>query len=330
MRRPLTLTVDAWGNVIVARTLGNEGTFVAKLDKEGRVIWQQILATSRDSLPAGLAGALDDSAVQAEQEPRDSVEPVLIDSQLERMQLEQMQKDLRGPSKLFRGLGVAAVLAALFAFGLAGGAALRHGQLPGASAAGQPVAAAVGIRGAMQTKAQAAMDDVTLTVDDSTEFADVEDVEDTQDAPASDAVPEPEEVAAETNAVASSAPAGAPLAKPGQHSLGEDPPMLELPDEMVHGPVPEPSDEPFEPALSSAAAIRQETLARLEAGDDARAAELGMQLVAAAPSDAFSYLCLGAALQAQGRIAEAATAYRTCVQFAQHGDVSECQALAGL
>ena len=166
MRKPLTLTVDAWGNVIVARTLGNEGTFVAKLDKEGNVLWQQMIALSEamagDELLPELLGP---TAAAATEPVRDSVEPLLIDPEI-----EAMQRELRGPSKLFRGLGIAAILAGLFAFGLAGGAALRTAS---ASAQTRPAAAAVGIRGATEIKAQSAVSSVSFehdaieTVDDT-------------------------------------------------------------------------------------------------------------------------------------------------------------------
>jgi hypothetical protein len=217
------------------------------------------------------------------------------------------------------------VLAALFAFGLAGGAALRHGQLPGASAAGRPAAAAVGIRGAMQNKARAAVEDVTLTVDDATDFADVEEVE---DAAASDEVPEPV-AATEAPAEPSVAPADAPSVAPAGAPAVAPQPVVETPKPVEEAPAQPEPEEP-EPAPQGVAAIRRQTLKLLESGDNDQAATMGLQLVAAAPGDAFSYLCLGAAYQAMGRIAEAATAYRTCVQFAKVGDVSECRALSGL
>ncbi|MCA9625272.1 MAG: hypothetical protein KC731_39890, partial [Myxococcales bacterium] len=106
--------------------------------------------------------------------------------------------------------------------------------------------------------------------------------------------------------------------------------------EVEVAPVAKPTEHEATPASAEAAApvtaasLRQDTLALLNSGKMNEAAVKALQLVEAAPSDAFSYLCLGAAQQAQGRIAEAATAYRTCAQYAKHGDVAECRALAGM
>lgn len=322
MRKPLTLTVDAWGNVIVARTLGNEGTFVAKLDKEGNVLWQQMIAINEvvddADLPVGLSGP---TAAAATEPVRDSVEPLLIDPEI-----EAMQRDLRGPSKLFRGLGIAAILAGLFAFGLAGGAALRAGS--SAATPTHPAAAVAGIRGATQMKAQSAVASVSFEHDA------VETVDDTVDPS-----PPTATVAAESTTEPES-----------DGAIGASEPVLVPTSPPVAAGEPAPVDEPRTPPVASepeseskssgindddlavigSAAIRAETLRLLNAGRMEEAAQLGMQLVAAAPSDAFSYLCLGAALQARGRIAEAASAYRSCAEFAKHGDVSECRALAGL
>jgi hypothetical protein len=326
MRKPLTLTVDAWGNVIVARTLGNEGTFVAKLDKEGNVLWQQTIATQGEGLLSEMVGP---TAAVASDPVRDSVEPLLIDPEL-----EAMQRDLRGPSKLFRGLGIAAILAGLFAFGLAGGAAARTGAFGNATA--RPAAAVVGIRGATQVKAQAAVDGVNFEHDaiaPDTNDEPIETVDDTV------AAAEPQDEVAQP--IGASAPAGVPTSPP----FTSEPVATEIVSQPVTETATQPLSEPAaEPATESgptgtsdedlaligAAAIRKETLRLLNAGQMAEAAQLAMQLVASAPSDAFSYLCLGAALQAQGRIAEAASAYRSCAEFARHGDVSECRALAGM
>jgi cytochrome c-type biogenesis protein CcmH/NrfG len=63
--------------------------------------------------------------------------------------------------------------------------------------------------------------------------------------------------------------------------------------------------------------------------EPARAAEWAQALIAAEPDDAFGYLCLGAALQDQGRWGEAHQAYAQCVHQAKRGDVTECGALGG-
>lgn len=76
----LTVTADAWGNIIVAGPL-HEGRsdemFVAKLDKDGRLLWHRGLDTARSSsLPPAAP------TVAAADDPRDSVEPQLLEDVL--------------------------------------------------------------------------------------------------------------------------------------------------------------------------------------------------------------------------------------------------------
>lgn len=79
MRKALTVTVDAWGNIIVAGPLDEGGNemFVAKLDKDGKLLWHRGLEGARAS---SLPPAAPD--VAAAGDPRDSVEPHLLDDVL--------------------------------------------------------------------------------------------------------------------------------------------------------------------------------------------------------------------------------------------------------
>ncbi len=77
MQKAWAITVDAWGNIIVAGPVlpgSFEEMFVAKLDKDGNVMWQRGLQVARASSvppPApDLAGAV---------EARDSVGPQFLD-----------------------------------------------------------------------------------------------------------------------------------------------------------------------------------------------------------------------------------------------------------
>jgi len=98
---------------------------------------------------------------------------------------------------------------------------------------------------------------------------------------------------------------------------------------------PKPQVEP-EPELTDASAygtggvlaLRRDVLNRLTTGDDAQSARLAAQtLVMNSPSDAFGYLCLGAALDQLGMHAEAMSTYLACAEVARLGDVAECRAL---
>jgi hypothetical protein len=318
MRKPLTLTVDAWGNVIVARTLGDRGTFVAKLDKDGNVLWEQLLATEPGATLDVPAPAMTALTAMADDD-RDSVEPLMIDPEL-----EELQRELAGPSRLFRGLGIAAVLAGLFAFGIAGGAAMRHQ----ATSSARPTAAATGIRGAFTAQAERAIasratdtEEETPTVDDRPDEDVVTDAS-TSDEPADPAMTP--ELTGEGETVTEPA-----LTEPAVAEPVVTQPVVAEPRAQTQPDAPtKPRAQTKAAPPVGAAALRQETLALLNSGEANDAATMALQLVAAAPSDAFSYLCLGAAHQAAGRIAEAATAYRTCISYAKHGDVDECRALA--
>jgi hypothetical protein len=82
-------------------------------------------------------------------------------------------------------------------------------------------------------------------------------------------------------------------------------------------------------ASDSPAALGRAAVELLIRREPARAAELARALIAAEPEGAFGYLCLGSALQDQGKWVEAHQAYTDCARHAKRGDVGECGALGG-
>jgi Flp pilus assembly protein TadD len=62
---------------------------------------------------------------------------------------------------------------------------------------------------------------------------------------------------------------------------------------------------------------------------NAEAAKLAEQAIAADPTDAMSYLYLGAALQELGREGDARAAYDRCVRDATRNGFDQCRALGG-
>lgn len=246
MRKGLTLTVDAWGNIIVAgpvRDGQGEETFVAKLDKDGRVLWQRGLVTQRtSSLPPpapDIAPATD---------PRDSVQPLMLDG------VDAYESELADASR-FKRVWRAAGAGAMVAMVVAGVAvAVQHARtIPNTTLMQHNVQRDVRITG------QAA----------------------------------PEEVVE---------------LQIGLPTASAMPPTAPLPDP---------------------ATLREETLALLTAGLPTKALPHARAYVAAAPTDAMSYLFLGATLQDLGRANEAREVYNDCVKLADTGDASECYALGG-
>jgi hypothetical protein len=120
MRKELTLTVDAWGNIIVAGPIkdgGPDETFVAKLDKDGNMLWQRGLLTTRTS---SLPPPSPDIAPASD--PRDSVQPHLLDD------VDHYENELSGIAR-FKRVWRSAGAAALVAFAVAGvGVAVQHAR----------------------------------------------------------------------------------------------------------------------------------------------------------------------------------------------------------
>jgi hypothetical protein len=128
MDKALTITVDAQGNVIVARPLSDEATsdiFVAKLDREGRLLWQRCLANA----PATVAASsLPPPAFDfASAETRDSVEPYLLSD------VEELHARLADKRGRWRNLALSAGAAVLVASAMVAAAAAADARSPGAA-----------------------------------------------------------------------------------------------------------------------------------------------------------------------------------------------------
>ncbi|MCA9624179.1 MAG: hypothetical protein KC731_34380, partial [Myxococcales bacterium] len=76
-------------------------------------------------------------------------------------------------------------------------------------------------------------------------------------------------------------------------------------------------------------ALSTETLELLNKRKFEDAVVTARRLVELDPDNAFGYRCLGAALQDQGKVAEAREVYSQCVTRATKGEVAECGALGG-
>jgi hypothetical protein len=252
MRKGLTLTLDASGNVIVAGPLRDDSgasgpLFVAKLDQSGRILWKQTI--ERDAPPWGFIASepCEQAPRYASDDLRDSVSPVMVDQGFD----EPIMKPIMKRSKIGRAVGVA-LAALLLCLGIGGGAAAAQGEL---AAAAPPMPSRIGA-----TLASANMDvDLSAT-------------------------------------------------KRSARSVVV---------EMKRLPVP------------TAEEIRSETVKLLSQGKPADALPMAHALTAAAPADAFSYLCLGSALLDLGRRDEAIEAFSDCVRQATEGAVAECSALGG-
>ncbi|MBI4701704.1 MAG: hypothetical protein HY744_11195 [Deltaproteobacteria bacterium] len=108
-------------------------------------------------------------------------------------------------------------------------------------------------------------------------------------------------------------------------------------------PVPAPSPTPsaghqpgtkaVAPAVAAQVAspgqqdVRLETVRLLSHRELDQAAASARKLIAADPADAFGYLCLGAALQDQGKVAQAREIYVACHRRTTRGNRAECGAL---
>ncbi len=116
MRKELTVTVDAWGNIIVAGRVDPSSTesFVAKLDKDGQLLWHRGLqpadSARTSSMPPPMAH-LGDGA-PATETVRDSVEPQLLE-------VDRYERQLTRRSS---GRVIGGALAALVVCGVVGAA----------------------------------------------------------------------------------------------------------------------------------------------------------------------------------------------------------------
>ena len=275
MRKDLTLTVDASGNIIVAGPVapGSATTFVAKLDQNGNLLWHETLSHG-DLFGASPAASWPPAAPD---DDRDSVQPLLLDPSVDGLRPPGRQ------SRIARWFGTALAFAGLFAIGIVGGAAVQHGQ---ASAPSQVTMARSGIETAVAPGVDMAADEMTQAIG-----------------------------AAVMGAASSDSSDDMASAAERAAAIESDP--------VSTAPVVEPI------SLDNVVELRAEVLALLQAGQLSEAVEVGHRFVAADRENAFSYLCLGAALQDLGRGREARANYDQCVRHATRGDVSECMALGG-
>jgi hypothetical protein len=279
MRKDLTVSVDAWGNIIVAGPVSVDSatTFVAKLDKDGNLLWHETLSHG-DLFSASPAASWPPPAPE-----RDSVEPLALDSEI-----EAYQSQLGRQGRLARWIGAALAFAGLFVFGAAGGAAISSAK--SAAHAAQVTVARSGVDEAVDRRIDSLMDAV---------------------------------------AIGASAPA-APAAVVSDDEITVDA-MSAVDDEpeVLHGePMPE-VETLTEPVFDDVVGLRSQMMSLLTSGQLTEAVVVGERLVAADRESAFSYLCLGAALQDLGRGDEARANYDACVRNATRGDSSECMALGG-
>lgn len=150
MRKDLSVTVDAWGNIIVAGPVaeGAAMSFVAKLDKDGNLLWHETLR--HDVLTASAAGSVPPPAPDRDSLlGRDSVDPVALDAEL-----EVYQRQLGRRSRVARWIGAALAFAGLFVVGAMGGA--MAGRMHAASM-GSPTFARSGVDVAVDERVDHAM-----------------------------------------------------------------------------------------------------------------------------------------------------------------------------
>jgi hypothetical protein len=291
MRKDLTLTVDAWGNIIVAGPVapGSSTTFVAKLDKAGRLLWHETLSH----------GDLFESSASSVPPPapsdRQSVEPVMLDDRMLAISdddIDAYQHRLGRQSRIARWLGAALAFAGLFMLGAAGGAAASS-----AHQAGLPrvALAHAGVEDAVARTMDSAVGELTPRIDAPSDSALA------AAAPSVDVPTTTMPGATITASMLSPDDARALLASAA--------PEVQIQENVVE--------------------LRAEVLALLEAGQADLAVGVGERFVMADSDNAFAYLCLGAALQDLGRGNDARAVYDACARGASRGDVSECMALGG-
>ena len=300
MRKDLSVTTDAWGNIIVAGpvAVGSSTTFVAKLDKEGTLLWHETLShgdlfsASASSVPPP---APDRDSFDAIVTDRDSVEPQLLDAEI-----EAYQHKLGRQGRVARWIAATLAFAGLFAFGIAGGAFAQQ-----ATNAGDVTLAHVGVDAAASMRAHHAVE--TFAAMDTSPMS--------------------------ASAVGAAWPE-ADVVAPSPERIGITvEPMSAVED------TPEPAVS-LEPAVKLDQALvdgyqenvielQSAVLAHLNTGQFKEAVPLAQRFVKADPTNAFAYLCLGAALQDSGHAVAAVEAYSACARHAERGDVSECIALGG-
>jgi hypothetical protein len=276
MHKPMTLSFDDDGNIVVASPSPGAEVLVAKFTPAGELLWQRAV-----------------SMVSSADEERDSVSPLLIDGPASLI-ASRLASRRRG--RLVAGSVVAACALTV---GIAGFGVIGH---PGA-----PTPAARSLRAPVTELASRAAPAIEM-VPGATAVAEPPSATEA----ASDETTFPEVAIAPTEPT--------PIRTLVEPIARVEPVVVARTDVAASEPV----------AAATAIDDRAESLALLQRGDLAAAADRARAMVVSSPDDAFSYLVLGAALQDQGREGEARAVYYACAQNAWNGSVAECMALAGL
>lgn len=278
----LSVQIDPEGHIIVAAPLADARVLVAKFAPDGALVWERTEAVRSPGEPG--------QASEADDPPRDSFAPMLVDADAEGHPHRVERAHRRGRFASASVLGAASLTLFLAAVGLGQG---ETSGAPTLQRFSQPVAAL------------AARAEVEAPATDWIE---------PDDAPA---------IGATTSPDATSAPSDAPLSVSavGPQTVPTEPPARE--EEL---PI-EPQESTSAYGTSGVLALRRAVLEHLTSGEPATARLAAQALVMNSPSDAFGYLCLGAALDQLGLHAEAMRAYGACAEVARHGDVAECRGL---
>jgi Flp pilus assembly protein TadD len=300
-RKDITLTVDPSGYIFVSGPIHQDPKrwdelFVAKYDPQGSLVWQRDInrKSSLEQPYEAFSSAPPTAAhyggtAQEGDDERDSVSPHAVDQEIEHLELQLTQR-----SRLSTALGYAAGFAFLVAVGFLSAAGFHQGRM---QAAAQSVAAA---------RSANLSDTGANAIDSAREAMDAA----LQGEAAKTSEP-PELMSVEPNGSYQSV---APIIEASiEASIGQRSPTTTEPDAL----------------LGSAKLLRSETLALLNAGKSAEAVDAARVYVTVDSENAFSHLCLGAALQDLGRMKEARAAYSVCVKQAKRGAIWECRALGG-
>ena len=143
MRKALTVTVDAWGNVIVAGPMHDglcSPLFIAKIDPLGRVLWRRIL--EREAPPWGFTseGTVEAAPnVEPLETDRDSFAPHMMED------IAAFEHKLASGKRMQRAIGLAMVLVTLSV----AGAGVAHAGLPRSATA---PAIRIGIKDAIRER----------------------------------------------------------------------------------------------------------------------------------------------------------------------------------
>lgn len=280
----LSLQIDPEGHIIVAAPLADARVLVAKFAPDGTLEWERAETVPSPGEPV--------DASEADDPPRDSFAPMLVDADADGHPLRLQRAHRRGRLASASVLGATSLTLFLAALGLGQGETTAS---PTLQRFRQPIAA-LAARASVET-------------------------------PATDWIDPAEETPA-IGATTSLEATSAPIEAPAPVSVAPSGPPTVTP---PAAPAPAEEEAPKQTAdaygTSGVLALRRAVLDHLTSGDAATARLAAQTLVMNSPSDAFGYLCLGAALDQLGLHEEAMRTYRACAEVARHGDLDECRAL---